>query len=33
MDATDPSRHCLFEVMGVTYKVADGAISVVPSED
>lgn len=33
MDATDPSHHCLFEVMRVTYKVADGAISVVPAED
>lgn len=33
MDATDPSHHCLFEVKGVTYKVADGAISVVPAED
>lgn len=33
MDATDPSHHCLFEVKGVTYKVADSAISVVPAED
>nr|UVX44791.1 MAG: hypothetical protein [Bacteriophage sp.] len=33
MDATDPSRHCLFEVMGVTYKVEDGSISVEPAED
>ena len=31
MDATE--HHCLFEVKGVTYKVADGAISVVPAED
>lgn len=33
MDATDPSHHCLFEVKGITYKVTDGAISVVPAED
>ena len=33
MDAIDPSRHCLFEVMGVTYKVEDGSISVEPAED
>lgn len=32
MDEEDPTRRCAFEVMGVTYEVADGAISVAPAE-
>ena len=27
-DPDDPSRHCLFEVCGVTYRVEGGAISI-----
>ena len=27
-DEADPSRHCVFEVCGVTYRVEDGAISI-----
>lgn len=32
-DEADPSRHCVFEVCGVTYRVEDGDLSIAETEE
>lgn len=32
-DESDPSRYCLFEVLGTRYEVKDGALAIVKGEE